>query len=111
MISPAKRRKVLEIWDHRCGICGGDLRGQPVAPARPPVPPKSVTIDHILPLSKGGKSDLANLRPAHYRCNTRRGNDDQTALYPNRKARVAAARMRKRARKEAARIALREDVL
>lgn len=30
--------------------------------------------DHILPRSLGGSDDIANLRPAHARCNSARGN-------------------------------------
>jgi 5-methylcytosine-specific restriction endonuclease McrA len=34
-----------------------------------------VTFDHILPLSKGGLTELRNLRLLHRRCNAQRGND------------------------------------
>jgi 5-methylcytosine-specific restriction endonuclease McrA len=30
----------------------------------------SVTVDHLLPVSKGGTNDDYNLRLAHYKCNT-----------------------------------------
>lgn len=37
--------------------------------------PLSSTVDHVIPLSLGGDPlDLANLRHAHRRCNSRRGN-------------------------------------
>lgn len=29
-----------------------------------------ITVEHIIPLRAGGTSDLANLGPAHQRCNT-----------------------------------------
>ena len=32
------------------------------------------SVDHVIPLSWGGSDDLVNLRPAHLRCNQRRGN-------------------------------------
>lgn len=36
------------------------------------------TVDHILPLSKGGSLlDERNWRPMHAKCNTRRGNGDR----------------------------------
>ncbi|WP_369125145.1 HNH endonuclease [Cryobacterium sp. 10S3] len=33
-------------------------------------------MDHLLPRSKGGTWDRANLAPAHYGCNSGRGNRD-----------------------------------
>lgn len=47
-----------------CGICGH------------PVPPEDVHVDHIVPVSKGGKSVLDNLRVTHSFCNVSRGNRD-----------------------------------
>lgn len=36
--------------------------------------PGATTADHVLPRSRGGENVLANLRPAHGRCNSSRGN-------------------------------------
>lgn len=47
------------------------------APIDLTVPPRtrwSFSVDHITPRSKGGPSTLANALPAHYGCNSRRGN-------------------------------------
>lgn len=53
--------------DHsRCGICR-----KPVRAVRGPMRP---SIDHIVPLSAGGRHELANLQLAHYRCNLSKGN-------------------------------------
>lgn len=42
-----------------CGICGK---------------PGAGTVDHIVPVNRGGDPyDLANLQPAHARCNYRKG--------------------------------------
>lgn len=40
-----------------CGICGKPIRFQ------------DMTIDHKIPLSKGGTKDFSNLQPAHLSCN------------------------------------------
>lgn len=45
------------FWGHRCWICGG--------------PPE--TIDHVIPISRGGSNWPSNLRPACKACNSRKG--------------------------------------
>tara|TARA_R110000868_G_scaffold343404_2_gene604426 strand:- start:1422 stop:1793 length:372 start_codon:yes stop_codon:yes gene_type:complete len=57
---------------NKCGICGKRVdtslssgpRGDDLGPS----------IDHVIPRSKGGSDDLANLRLAHWSCNRLRGN-------------------------------------
>lgn len=51
-----------------CWLCGGAID-----PALPRDSPNGATIDHLVPRSRGGANDLANLRLAHRRCNVRRG--------------------------------------
>jgi len=56
----------------KCGICRkrvdvtltSGTRGDPMGPS----------IDHVVPRSKGGTNDLANLRLTHWACNNKRGN-------------------------------------
>lgn len=48
-----------------CGICGEEVL-QLDGPMRP-------SIDHIIPLAKGGVHALHNLQIAHYRCNLSKG--------------------------------------
>lgn len=48
-----------------CGICG-----KPVDKSIKYPHPFSATVDHIIPLDKGGHpSDLSNLQLAHFKCN------------------------------------------
>ncbi len=44
-----------------CGICGKVLKYE------------DMSIDHIVPLSKGGKHSYANTQPAHLKCNIKKG--------------------------------------
>lgn len=55
-----------------CMLCGGPLDRK-----LPPESPCYITIDHILPKSKGGPDDFENYQLAHRECNERRGNDTQ----------------------------------
>lgn len=48
----------LSTWGTICHLCGCD---------------GADTADHIVPRSRGGTDELANLRPAHRSCNSRRG--------------------------------------
>lgn len=60
-----KNRKIVLATQELCGICG-----QPVDLSLKAPHPLSATIDHIIPVSKGGHpSDLDNLQLAHRWCN------------------------------------------
>ena len=61
--------RVAERDGWSCWLCGGDI--DPHAPANTA---NAGTLDHLVPRSRGGGSELANLRLAHRRCNVRRGN-------------------------------------
>ena len=54
----------------RCGICGKKI--DPNA-AHNDIE-NGATIDHILPLSRGGKHTWSNVQIAHFNCNSKRGN-------------------------------------
>ncbi len=58
-ISPDLRRQVEEHSGQQCGYC----RSQRIILGRP------LTIDHIIPEAKGGKTELSNLWLACRRCN------------------------------------------
>lgn len=52
------------VYDRDQGICG--ICGQPVGPS-------VASIDHIVPLAKGGKHSYRNVQLAHLSCNLRKG--------------------------------------
>lgn len=67
-IDPAERQRIYERDGGRCGIC------KELVPLDVWVPhPLAFTIDHVIPRSEGGDDEPANLRPAHFLCNSTRG--------------------------------------
>lgn len=63
------KQELFDLQDGLCWICHEPM--QQFARPRDPLAP---SIDHIIPLSKGGKNDPSNKLLAHVRCNIRRGN-------------------------------------
>jgi 5-methylcytosine-specific restriction endonuclease McrA len=59
---------LLERDKFRCGICGKRISARLKYPH-----PMSASIDHVVPLAKGGTHAKENLRPAHLDCNVRKG--------------------------------------
>lgn len=57
-VKPGTRQRVLERDGRRCQLCGSR---------------KTLTIDHIVPRSKGGTNRLGNLRILCASCNETRG--------------------------------------
>lgn len=53
----------------RCWLCQ-----RPISPTLPGTDPMGLSLDHVLPRSRGGSDDVANLRPAHLSCNQGRRN-------------------------------------
>lgn len=66
------REQVRETYGDTCWLC------------RSPITRMSdYTIDHVIPLSKGGEPwDIENARPAHARCNKSRGNRAPKPIAP-----------------------------
>ncbi len=65
-----KNKKRIYATQTVCGICG-----KPVDFSLKYPHPLSPTIDHIIPLDKGGHpSDIANLQLAHFTCNRQKSN-------------------------------------
>ena len=59
-----ERHYIAERDKFRCGLCGGKVNMKLTHPD-----PLFGSIDHIIPLSRGGSNDLSNLQLAHLRCN------------------------------------------
>lgn len=57
-VPPANRREVFRRDGYRCQYCGGT---------------RNLTIDHIMPRSRGGAYSWDNLATACERCNTKKG--------------------------------------
>ena len=64
------RRQGLKMWYrvnkkrlNECGICHCILKGER-------------NLDHIIPKSKGGTGDFKNLQFTHYKCNFKKGNNN-----------------------------------
>lgn len=58
-------KKIILATQDTCGICGRPVDQRYKAPH-----PLSPTVDHIIPVAKGGHpSDMANLQLAHRWCN------------------------------------------
>lgn len=77
-VEPVDRVVVLERDGWRCGICGKRIPKHAKYPD-----PESASIDHVVPLSKGGTHEMKNVQAAHLICNALkadRGSGDQLAL-------------------------------
>jgi len=78
-LSGAQRRalldKALQIYGWSCCICGLPIRSR-----------KQASLQHVIPRSKGGKTETATNKPAHGKCNYALGNrvlDPVAALIHN----------------------------
>ncbi len=58
------RTAVFERDDWTCRICG-----EPIDRGAPPKSPMSASLDHVVPLAKGGEHSMRNTQCAHLRCN------------------------------------------
>jgi 5-methylcytosine-specific restriction endonuclease McrA len=65
---PVDRMAVFERDRWTCQLCR-----HPVDRSLPPGHPGSATLDHVVPLSRGGGHDQANLQLGHWSCNKAKG--------------------------------------
>lgn len=64
-----RHRKLVARGRPPCHLCGADIDYD----AASHLEPLSFTIDHIIPLAKGGDDTLENLAAAHRKCNRAKG--------------------------------------
>ena len=57
-LTPEQWERIQEVYDHRCAYCGKKQK---------------LTMDHVIPLSKGGSHSASNIVPACRSCNSRKG--------------------------------------
>lgn len=69
---PAADIRPLDIYERDSWVCG--LCGDGIDPDAAWPDPLSASLDHILPLSKGGHHVPENVQAAHLSCNVRKGN-------------------------------------
>lgn len=67
-ISIITKKEVAAKTDNKCAICG-----KKILPGN-----KDFTIDHFIPLNKGGRNDVINLIPLCENCNKAKGDDVTT---------------------------------
>jgi len=67
-VEPVSEGAIFQRDQWTCGICG-----QIIDPARKYPDPMSPSIDHIVPLFRGGAHSPANCQASHLRCNVRKG--------------------------------------
>jgi hypothetical protein len=64
-VTPGKQRRVCERDDGICYLCRLPVDWSSVA--------RSPTVDHVIPQSRGGGSEISNLRLSHKQCNNLKG--------------------------------------
>ena len=61
--------EVVRTYGNNCAVCS-----EPIDLTLLRTNKMGLTVDHWIPLSKGGSDDLSNLRPAHWICNLKKSN-------------------------------------
>jgi 5-methylcytosine-specific restriction endonuclease McrA len=63
------RPTILERWGWRCYLCERPITVGPQETTNP----GALTLDHVVPITAGGRDTEDNLRPAHRACNEDKG--------------------------------------
>lgn len=66
------RKHLINTYGNICHICKKPIERM-----------EEVTVDHVIPLSKGGADLLENMRPAHEKCNHDKGNTYEPDAEPH----------------------------
>lgn len=74
-VAPVYRRAIYERDGWKCGICHKSVNPKLEVPH-----PLAKTIDHIVPLSKGGTHEPRNVQLAHFICNSKRSDKGPAQL-------------------------------
>jgi len=64
-----QRDRVITRYGQDCWWCGRETVIVGSRPNNEPIPDDGFTVDHKIPLAKGGDNKIENLRPACYSCN------------------------------------------
>lgn len=67
---PISRHRVFERDAYRCGLCGGQTDPTHRVPHS-----SAPTLDHVVPMSRGGSHTYDNVQCAHFECNWQKGAD------------------------------------
>lgn len=73
-VAPVSFRKICERDHWTCRLCG-----QPVARGTKPPDLLAPTLDHIIPLARGGTHEPGNVQLAHFICNSRKSDHTDIA--------------------------------
>lgn len=66
-VAPVVRHLIYERDNYTCQLCGDPLDMEAKAPH-----PQSPSIDHTIPLARGGTHEPGNVQAAHFLCNSRK---------------------------------------
>ena len=70
IIELPNRFVIFKRDNHKCHICGKKIDMKLPHPH-----PMSATLDHVIPIARGGKHEAKNLKAAHLSCNSAKGAD------------------------------------
>lgn len=98
----ATQRRALRCWDKsqgKCGICSLYIP-HPLREFLNCNASNVLTVDHINPVSTGGKNNPENVRAAHSFCNSCRGTNPLTALEDETLMKKILTRINKKSKKK-----------